>query len=308
MQLCPVAHIVPHTPQFVGSIAVFTHSLPHSCSSGEQLHELATQLPAPQLVSHCPQCAALLVRSAQTSPHSVRPTGQAAPIGRHAPRSHTLPAEQALPQVPQLTSSSVELTQLVPHRISPAGQLVGGMVSIASTMLPSLALQAPRVHVAPVGHAIPQAPQFAASSMGSTQLLPHASWPTAQFGGASSSPQPVNNTTSVKSNRIARPRSRVSIMVGTSSTRRSRTNLTARGRSATGAGPRASRLCGCDATVRFRRVEHPFGSNGQKCSRRPEIPSTPLARALFVISPPVVLCASRWDNCARAVSPPSCGG
>jgi hypothetical protein len=96
-------------------------------------------------------------------------------MGRHTPWSQTLPAVHGSAQLPQFASSLSRLTQLVPHSCSPTAQLSGGIVLIAATTLPSVARQAPTAQVAPAGQDNPQPPQLAASSIGSTQPLAHAS-------------------------------------------------------------------------------------------------------------------------------------
>lgn len=77
---------------------------PQACSPAAQVHTPSAQDPAPQLVSQVPQCAVLVARSKQAPSQRVRPAGQAIPMARQAPASHTSPTLQRFPQLPQCSS------------------------------------------------------------------------------------------------------------------------------------------------------------------------------------------------------------
>jgi len=75
--------------------------------------------PAAQRLSQRPQFVALVIRSAQLTPHWVRP---AAHELEQDPREHTWPDPQALPQEPQFKASDPVSTQLPAQSARPTAQ------------------------------------------------------------------------------------------------------------------------------------------------------------------------------------------
>lgn len=94
----PGPQLMPHPPQFVGSLAVFTHAPLQSCSPGGQVQAPLVQVwPGAHTLVQLPQCFGSVPVSTQALPHWVFPGGQP-----HTPLVHARPGAHALPQVPQL--------------------------------------------------------------------------------------------------------------------------------------------------------------------------------------------------------------
>jgi hypothetical protein len=87
LQVWPPLQIVPHWPQFWGSLAGSVHWPPQRACPPAQLHCPAAQLwPALQAAPQLPQCPTLLVKSTQSKPHWVWP---AAHVPLHSPEEQT---------------------------------------------------------------------------------------------------------------------------------------------------------------------------------------------------------------------------
>jgi hypothetical protein len=185
-QACPAAHFIPQAPQFWKSVCVSKHVVPQSVLPTSQPH-----LPARhawllgQAIPQPPQFAASLFVSMHRPLQSVRPVAQPA---AHIPALQTC-VPHDLPQLPQLVLSDVRSTQLVPQRSSPtshtqlpalqicdAPQAIAQSLQCAGSLFKStqlaphlvrpvehIAEQMPRLHTSPIWHAMPHAPQLAAS-------------------------------------------------------------------------------------------------------------------------------------------------
>jgi len=130
---CPAPQACPHAPQFTGSVCVL----------------------AVQVEEHCP-CAHTGICS--------------------GPRGHTVP------QAPQLLTSVCVLVQVAPHVVCPAAHAehnpathepLWQTVSEEQADPTAARPQVPLVHGCPVGHAVPQPPQFAGSEIIVSQMPPH---------------------------------------------------------------------------------------------------------------------------------------
>jgi hypothetical protein len=148
--------VVPHAPQFMGSVLVSTHTPPHVVDPAEQTQTpLVHASPLAHVRPHAPQ----LFRSDETSAHPV--AHATSPAGQmHAPPAHVAPGPQLCPHVPQCAGVVVKSTHSPgagPQRVVPVGH----------------APQTPLVHGAPVGQTMPQLPQCRGSLDGSTHVPPH---------------------------------------------------------------------------------------------------------------------------------------
>ena len=116
----PEAQVVPHVPQFRGSLLRFVQAPP----SGQRLWPSGqggrTQLPAVHVrpVAHWrpqpPQFCSSSLKLTQLLPHRFCPLGHTIV---HNPITHCCVPVQRVPQLPQLASSSLKLTQLLPHKL-----------------------------------------------------------------------------------------------------------------------------------------------------------------------------------------------
>ena len=113
-----------------------------------------TQVSPPEHVKpQPPQLPSLVCRSTQLPPHWVSIPEQ---LIVHTPAEHTSLRPHAFPHVPQLLRSLVRTAHLVPQ-----------------TTLPMAQPHLPEVHVIPVAHESPQAPQLLGLLLVSTQDVPH---------------------------------------------------------------------------------------------------------------------------------------
>lgn len=157
--------IVPHAPQFCGSVPKSTQRPLHSVVPAGHAHEPPLQVcPAGQLRPHAPQLFGSLVTSMHTPPQSVRPVGQ-----RHAPALHAWSMRQRVPHAPQLRTSLESDTHEFPQRTCPMVQ-PDEQVRVATL----------QYGVAPE-HETPQAPQLNGSVARSTQnplqfVVPGGHW------------------------------------------------------------------------------------------------------------------------------------
>jgi hypothetical protein len=152
------AQLVPHAPQFAGSIDVFAQK---RASAGPQVVAGVAQVvpqtppehtrPAAQGVVQSPQWALSVWRLKQLSPHWVSP---ALHETAQAPLAQVLPGGQALPHAPQWALSVARSRQVPPQsRCVPAQE----------------SAQAPSTQAWPAAHATPQAPQLSRSVRASAQ-------------------------------------------------------------------------------------------------------------------------------------------
>lgn len=103
LQTCPVLHVAPHAPQFLGSLVVETHAPPHGWLPVGQTHALAAQLvPEAQAWLHVPQFCGSLVVSTHAAPQAVEPWGQ---VVTQRPCAHTWLPVHAWPHAPQFAGS-----------------------------------------------------------------------------------------------------------------------------------------------------------------------------------------------------------
>jgi hypothetical protein len=179
----PVAQALPQLPQFIGSVLVFTHALPHwvsggwhfggvthielwqTCPMAQQAPlqstwpdgQLFTQLPPEhdwfwaQVRLQAPQLDESELRLTQRPLQFVRPVRQ--PL-MQLPWLQKVPAPQTLPQLPQLLSSFEGSMQALLQKSCPVGQA-----------------QLPLLQISPVPQTLPQEPQFCGSVLVSTQAL-----------------------------------------------------------------------------------------------------------------------------------------
>jgi hypothetical protein len=95
--------------------------------------------PAEHVVGQLPQCSSLVITSAHSAPHIVKPLAQVQTLAVHAP-----PGPQSVSQSAQWLTDEVRSKQVVvPHATSGARQP-----------------HTPAVHVCPAPHAWPHAPQW----------------------------------------------------------------------------------------------------------------------------------------------------
>jgi hypothetical protein len=119
--------------------------------------------PAAQAVAHAPQWKRSRSRWTQAPPQSVSPAPQVAEqVAGPAAAEQTVPW-QARAQEPQWPGSEARSTHVAPQAESPGAQS-----------------QAPRWQVARASQALPQAPQLAASTAGSTQAPAQSTSPAGQ--------------------------------------------------------------------------------------------------------------------------------
>jgi hypothetical protein len=116
-QRSPVAHVVPHAPQFIGSFIVRAQVSPHIVALSAHTHAEVTHSPAPQSMPHAPQFVRDVLVSTQRSPHIEVSGGHT-----HAEASQIAPRVQATPQLPQLSPLMVRSTQEPAHSVVGAGQ------------------------------------------------------------------------------------------------------------------------------------------------------------------------------------------
>jgi hypothetical protein len=74
--------VTPHAPQFLGSLAVFTHELPQRVPLGQAHCPPVHTRPVAHRTPQAPQLLALLVRFTHAFPHAVNPLPQ---LSLHAP-------------------------------------------------------------------------------------------------------------------------------------------------------------------------------------------------------------------------------
>jgi hypothetical protein len=111
---------IPHAPQLLTFVVVFTQAVPQSVNVPVHWHLPVTQLLlVGQTVPQSPQFCVLVCKFTQTSPHAVR-----LELQTQLPSVHVCPEEQTVPQVPQLAVSVLTLTQAPPQSVSVAAQAV----------------------------------------------------------------------------------------------------------------------------------------------------------------------------------------
>lgn len=139
-------HVVPHAPQWRGSVVRSTQLVPHAVwPAVGQVHVPDTQLaPGGHALPHMPQCVVLVARTAQVPEQSTPPLGQ-----RQLPSTHEAPVGQRFPQAPQFVVSLA----VSAHVPAPVG-VVGG-----HAVLPLGHWQAPPTHAIPDAQRLPQLPQ-----------------------------------------------------------------------------------------------------------------------------------------------------
>ena len=189
-QVAPLGHALPQAPQLFGSVVVFTHVLPqrlgneallHAATHVEPLHAVDPPLGAAGHVAHTPGAG----------PQSKVPEGH----DPHVPPPQVAPLGHALPQAPQLFGSVVVFTHVLPQRLGNEALLhaathveplhavdppLGAAGHVAHTPGAGPQSKVPEGHdphvpppqVAPLGHALPQAPQFFGSATVFTHALP----------------------------------------------------------------------------------------------------------------------------------------
>jgi hypothetical protein len=112
-------HAIPHAPQLVESVWVFTHvimaPMPQMVLGiGQSIRQApATHIcPIGQALPHMPQLVASVIVLTHVAPHIVVPIAQA-----HMPAWHTRPAGQAIPQAPQFMLSVCVSTHPAPAQV-----------------------------------------------------------------------------------------------------------------------------------------------------------------------------------------------
>jgi hypothetical protein len=165
----PAAQTVPHPPQLVLLVAVSTHAPAQSVYPAAQVHAAAVHTSfAPHVAPHRLQLFLSFCRSTHVFPHFVFGAEQPAEqLEMPLTVLHTSPGSQASPQAPQLAALVERLSQTPAAFPGPGPFAAPGQV-----VSPVGQVQAPSVQVAPVGHAAPHAPQFAALVLVSMHSVP----------------------------------------------------------------------------------------------------------------------------------------
>jgi hypothetical protein len=182
--LRPSVHTVPQVPQFIGSVIVLTQvaptPAPHMLIGGAQgmpqtprTHiRPAAHARGMLAVPQAPQCVAE-VRVSVSQPLAASPSQSpkpAAQVGMQRPLAQVFIVVPVLvmhvaPHMPQFIALVCRLTQVGAiaigvQSVSPVGHILRPLT------------QAPITHMAPIPHAVPQAPQFIASVDVLTQVPP----------------------------------------------------------------------------------------------------------------------------------------
>jgi len=117
-------HAPAHDPQWLGSLARSTHSLPHEVRPEGHVHcPAAHDCPLSHALPHDPQFASSLVRSTHACPHDVSPVAHAA---WQLPLAQTRAISQTCPHEPQFFGSVASIRHCPPHAACPSGQVIGG--------------------------------------------------------------------------------------------------------------------------------------------------------------------------------------
>jgi hypothetical protein len=199
VQRSPGAQTLPHAPQLVGSIDVFTQavvpsnghdmvpdgqvkpaskggpaSMGRPASKGAPVHlPLVHSCPKAQTVPHAPQLVGSTDVFTQavvpSNGHDVVPVGHVKPASMgvpvHLPLEQSCPKAQTVPHAPQLVGSIDVLVQMVVPSNGHA-VVLGGHVKPASRGGPAsmgVPVQLPLVQNCPRAHAVPHAPQWVGS-------------------------------------------------------------------------------------------------------------------------------------------------
>ncbi len=143
MQSWVLLQVRPQSPQFCGSVAVVTHVVPQNLrpllqDPNEEQVPLTQSCVTMQRRPTIPQLLPSVWRLTQRSPVAANP-------GRHAhmPEIQSWSLRQRVPMAPQLTGSDAVFTHPLGPRVVPAGQV-----------------QTPAMHERPLGHWLPQRPQW----------------------------------------------------------------------------------------------------------------------------------------------------
>ena len=159
----PAPHALPHAPQLSGSLSVCTHASPQRVVPAGQAHLPVTQISVGvHAAPHAPQLSGSTLVSTHALPHAVN--GGVVHVAAHAPDwQNGVAPLQTTPQAPQLFGSLPIPAHTPLHACSLGGHA-----------------HAPATHACPLGHALPQPPQFAASDCAPTHDVPHLVRPGAQ--------------------------------------------------------------------------------------------------------------------------------
>jgi hypothetical protein len=154
-------HAAAHAPQFCGSVFRSTHAPLHTVCPVGHAHTPAVHAPPVGQAVQPPQWSALAMMSthAPLVPHAPNP-------GAHvqAPIQQDWSLGQIFPQPPQSCEFPVVSTHELPQSVRVAEQPDAHLLC---------------EHTIPVGHGAPQAPQFLASDVVSTQAPEHVTCPVA---------------------------------------------------------------------------------------------------------------------------------
>jgi hypothetical protein len=149
----PPSQALPHLPQLFWSLEV-SSQLPAQ-QAGTMRPSWVQSCPSAELQP--PQLLTLVWVLVQTPSHCTWPASPLQPLP-HLPAEQTCGLGQAVPHLPQFRLSVWVLVQLPLQLVWPEGQVA--VVPPSFPLLPFL--QAPLLHVEPVGQALPHLPQFAA--------------------------------------------------------------------------------------------------------------------------------------------------
>ena len=157
LHVWPSAHAVPHAPQFVASLWMFTQLSPHIVEPDVHTHAPPEHTrPARHALPQVPQFKTSVMGSTQLRLHSVSVPQSVAQL----PERHTEGAGHTAPPLvehaPQFIGSLVTLTQVAPQRVSPP-----------------LHMHALATQLSVVGHALPQLPQWRLFVVVSVQTPEH---------------------------------------------------------------------------------------------------------------------------------------
>jgi hypothetical protein len=111
----PVPQIIPHAPQFDGSVCVLTHVPPHDiCPAGHPHTPALHTCVGGHTVLQPPQCIRSVCVFTHAPEHDVSPV-----LHAHTPATHDMLIAHAVPHVPQLAASVWRSVHTSLHAVEP---------------------------------------------------------------------------------------------------------------------------------------------------------------------------------------------
>jgi hypothetical protein len=197
-QVEPAPHTLPHAPQLLASVVVLVHTVPLTAGQEGAVPDQPGRMPEGVQHSDGGRHGEGPVVGVQVPLLQVLPLGHTMPQapqlftslsrGLQEPPQQVAPAPHLVPQAPQLLGSVVVLMHTAPpmagHELGPTAgqpgsvmlpwqQVEGGKHGVMGAM----GVHTPLVHVLPLGHTVPHAPQLLASIVVLVQLPPQQSAP-----------------------------------------------------------------------------------------------------------------------------------